>query len=179
MNRRDFIRIGSTATLGIAGVLNARTWRASGPELFVGFAEATQFIDARNLAGDPQFLRDSVSVTVTKTVSPLLIDALYVAEIDGVRRDVPFSATGSGRAASRFKMPVDPVEGIAFAFHAPGATYSLRFSVHSAEGVLPLRRGTYVALLRNTAPDWRAMQIDELPEDAIALTFDYTAMTSR
>ncbi|HUP50483.1 MAG TPA: hypothetical protein VNA04_17040 [Thermoanaerobaculia bacterium] len=189
MKRRDFLRLSAAA--GLAAVtrgLRALPWSRREPDFQLSVAHAAEwesgvFADAHALiGGDPAFLSRDAEVRVYGSSGPLSVefDALYSVDGNVLR----FHASGSRSVPVRFTMPVDAVDGLRFELRVSAAkpvTIPLRFSVNSAAGVVPLRRGRYVVALHERAspPDWSALEVTEggiageFAASALLLEFDY------
>ena len=139
MKRRDFLRLSGTAVIaGLTRAVRAAPWiqRESDRILSVAHAEDWEsgvLHDVRALRGDGSFAGRVTEVRVHE-VRGANLDAIF--NVGGA--DVPFQAAASG-------------------------SVPMRFSMHSLEGTIALRRGGYVVVLhaRTSPPNWRALQIRE------------------
>src|SRR5258705_13938585 len=139
--RRDFLKAGSAAAVGVAfaGLVPQRLFAAAADSavLSVGFAPrpaegASVRLAAaeQTLAGDPSFISRGARVIVSsyhraakydgKTGGHSL-DAIFPAIRYEPARYPRFNAWSSGRRTMRFKMPVTATQGVQFALRQNGA----------------------------------------------------------
>jgi hypothetical protein len=183
MKRRDFLRLSCTAAVAAFGrTLRAATlWRKRSldPQLSIAFSEnGIALSDVRRLSGDGRFLSQDAAVRVVAFRGP------YEAGLDAIYRiggqPVRFHAASTNSAPTRFRMPVDAIDGLQFEVRPRDgqAPIPLRFGVNSKAGSTPLRRGRYVVALheRESPPDWRAVDLTSVAAvdfNVLLLEFDY------
>ncbi len=182
-NRREFLRLGSIAAIGIAAGLNESVFAAgtdpSLPLLSVGFAPSLPLSDttpvrltdaSRLLTPDVGFLSHDARLTVrgsrrsdkyVKDKKGPAIDALFPtigSEAGSYPRYGMWSVReGAVSGQASFTMPVLATSGLAFEIRRDQAVSPLTL-VMGGSGGPKLQRGVYVVAIRETstdkAPDW-------------------------
>ena len=160
MKRRDFLRLTGTAAIaGLTRVVHAAPWIKPESDLILSVAHAEEWEsgvlrDVRVLSGDGAFAGRSTAVRIFEIRGPqrMHVDAIY--SIDGV--DVRVQAATNGSVPMRFTMPGDVLR-----FEVNGIP--LRFSMHSLEDTVALRRGRYVVVMheRTSPPSWPSLRVEE------------------